>query len=305
MLETCRTRILSNRNSGSCCDECSRSTGRGPTYPLFKHDNSIYNSISPSHEQTRPYFKSISNIPALKKQKQRGSIVIFLVILWVPIILLIVGTIHLKKNLLEQVNQQRELDSCLFKVLENKCDLLNKISRLNKRLKNLESLATAIRPTLLIPGIGAAAKQTITQLQNASKLLVHAQNLALAEDTKNITSTLRCQSTPLATLHLSGLPLTVGLIRKPSLMAPDFPGLLYWRLPIKEKISAVQATSSSSHHSSGYCEAEQTSPSPHDSPLGDRTYRPNLRIFNIAHALGRSWLSSLQSLPSYFSLFGQ
>ncbi len=300
MLAHCGSRFLLHCRKGACRYECKTSTGRHPTCECAAYGNNLQQPKSPGCKPAGTDCRNLPNKPSPRSQQQQGTFVIFLVTLWLPITFLIIGTMHLKRNLALQVQHQKQLDNCVYSKLEKKCRHLNQISTLNKRLRNLEQIATGLRPALLVPFTHTAAKRAIEQLQLAAKLIVLAQQKTLAADAATPVTNILCQNNGLNTL-----PLTLTLLRKTSLTAPDFPGLLYWRPPLNEYTTAIQSTNRTGHSSSGYCEVQNAHAVLNfqqntrlNTPLTE-LFRPNLRVMSTMHMAGqflgitqdKSWLS--------------
>jgi hypothetical protein len=179
-------------------------------------------------------------------QKNRGFVSLFLILIWLPLILLSLASIKLKTEIYSLIINQRNIDQCLQRTMEFKCKKTDQISRWNEILINLERTATALRPLTILPAAGAAAQKTISTLKRTATLIAKAQDGLLNLD-QNFSKL------PLYCAKWQKKPPALGSVleRVVSPLNPDFPGTLHWKITHTTIFASI--SKKSGHFSFGSC----------------------------------------------------
>lgn len=97
----------------------------------------------------------------------KGGVLLQLVVIWLPILGLFALTLWIRAASLFHLKQQRDLDRCMYSILQTRCKVLSQVSGLNAKLKKLIHTVSALRMASLLPGAGTAA---LVAYESASKV---------------------------------------------------------------------------------------------------------------------------------------
>lgn len=133
-----------------------------------------------------------------QRSSREGSVTTLFVASFLPIIAVWIFILEMRKEAANEMYQQRTLDRCLYQVLEERCNILSRISATNRKLIQLRSAYRAAVAGEAIPGVGKAfsvlAKATLKQTAN---VIVGIQSTLLWKDKALFPRLLSCKALPL------------------------------------------------------------------------------------------------------------
>lgn len=132
--------------------------------------------------------------------RQKGSILVSLVLVWLPIIAVFTVILWIRAQSLHQLLRQRSLDRCLYPIIERRCLFLTRLSETNERLRQLVRTLAAIEiakqvgSKIPVAGIGFATsgEAAATVLRQIANGIVKIQDGLITADRLNMPFILKC-----------------------------------------------------------------------------------------------------------------
>lgn len=193
---------------------------RGQPFDVCRAPRSIKstNGIASSHKSSQGTKRRLWHssggrrglVPAkhYRATKKAGSVVLGLILFWLPILAIFPVILWVRVTTLHHLTQQRQIDRCLYPVIERRCQFLAKLSASNATLRRLVQMIATIeiakQATSAIPivgaGMAAAGESTAAALRTMVRSIAKLQDLSIKIESVQAYTSLTC-GTPLRPIN--------------------------------------------------------------------------------------------------------